>query len=92
MIEPEEAESVAESTTDTFQSFKHELGQKVKVAKAAGMSQQDIQQHAQEIGDFLSSHYDPRSPEQRLLKELWSVSDRNEQQSIANAVVKLVQH
>lgn len=83
---------MAESTTDTFQNFKQELGQKVKIAKAVGMSTQQIQGRAQEIGDFLSSHYDPRSPEQRLLKEMWSVSDRNEQQSIANAVVKLVQH
>jgi hypothetical protein len=86
-----EAQCMAD-TTDTFQHFKQELGQKVKVAKAAGMSTQEIQSRAQEVGDFLASHYDPRSPEQRLLKELWSVSDKNEQQSIANAVVKLVQH
>lgn len=79
------------TTTDTFQQFKRELGEKVKVAKATGMSNQQIQGRAQEIGDFLASHYDVKSPEQRLLKELWSVSDRNEQQSIANAVVKLVQ-
>jgi hypothetical protein len=91
MIEAEEAENVAGSTTDTFEAFKHELGEKVRVAKAAGMSRDQIQDRAREVGDFLASHYDPRSPEQRLLKELWAVSDQNEQQSIANAVVKLVQ-
>ncbi len=83
---------MADMGTDSFQHFKQELSQKVKVAKVAGMSTQEIQSRAQEVGDFLSSHYDPHSPEQRLLKELWAVSDRNEQQSIANAVVKLVEH
>jgi hypothetical protein len=82
---------MADTGTDTFRQFKQDLEQKVKVAKAAGMSSQEIQSRAQEVGDFLESHYDPRSPEQRLLKELWAVSDRNEQQSLANAVVKLVQ-
>jgi hypothetical protein len=78
-------------TSDTFEQFKQELAQKVRVAKAAGMSPGEIKNKAQEVGDFLAQHYDPRSPEQRLLKELWAVSDANEQQSLASAVVKLVQ-
>jgi hypothetical protein len=78
--------------TDTFQQFKHELGEKVRVAKATGMSNEAIVGRAQEIGDYLAHHYDPRSPEQRLLKELWNVSDQSQQQAIAEAIVKLVQH
>jgi nuclear transport factor 2 (NTF2) superfamily protein len=78
--------------TDTFQEFKQELKEKVHTAKAAGLSQQTIAEQAQRVGDFLARYYDPKSPEQRLLKELWQVSDGREHEAIASALVKLVQH
>jgi hypothetical protein len=78
--------------TDTFEEFRQGLAQKVRAAKAAGMSQQAIAGRAEQVGDFLANHYDPRSPEQRLLKELWQVSDQQQQHAIAEALVKLVQH
>ena len=78
--------------TDTFEQFKQELGEKVRVAKASGMGDQAISNKAESVGDWLARHYDPKSPEQRLLKELWQVSDQKQQQAIADAVVKLVQH
>lgn len=77
--------------TDTFQEFKRDLGEKVRVAKSTGMSDASIANRAQEVGDYLAGHYDPKSPEQRLLKELWQVSDQREQQAIAGAIVKMVQ-
>lgn len=77
--------------TDSFDRFKTELGQKVQVAKTTGMSDRTIANHAQEVGDYLAKHYDPQSPEERLLKELWDVSDQRQQQAIAEALVHLVQ-
>lgn len=77
--------------TDQFQQFTRELSQRIQAAKQAGMSQQDIQARAQQIGDWLAQSADPKTPEQRLLKELWQVANQQEQQAIANSLVKLVQ-
>ncbi len=48
-------------------------------------------QKAQEIGNWLAREADPRTPEQRLLKELWTVADAQEKEAMASALVKLVQ-
>ena len=42
------------------------------------------------MGDFLASKIDPRSPEQKVLKELWESADENEQRTIASVLIKLV--
>ncbi|HEY8449651.1 MAG TPA: DUF3243 domain-containing protein [Bacillota bacterium] len=77
--------------TSTFDQFTDELRQRLQVAKAMGMSEQDIKKRAQDVGDYLAQHVDPRSPEQRVLKELWQVADQQEQQAIANCVYKMVE-
>lgn len=77
--------------TDTFSQFTEELASKLKIAQKTGMSQQDIVNKAEDVGDWLAREVTPKSPEQRLLKELWAVSDNAEQKAIASALVKLVQ-
>ncbi len=77
--------------TGTFEQFTQELAQRLKVARDIGVAPQDITRRAADIGDWLAAHVEPRSPEQRLLKELWEVSSNQEQQAIASALVKLVQ-
>ena len=77
--------------TDQFQQFTQELSQRIQAARAAGMSQQDIKARAQQIGDWLAQSVDPRTPEQRLLKEMWQVANQQEQEAIASSLVKLVQ-
>lgn len=77
--------------TDSFEQFLSELKQKVNLAQSAGASDRMIADHAAEVGDFLSRTYDPKNPEQRVLKELWDVSDAKEQQAIASAMFKLVE-
>ncbi len=77
--------------TGTFEQFTDELAGKLKIARQTGMSQKEIVDRAADIGDWLAREVVPKSPEQRLLKELWEVSDQKEQQAIASAVVKMVQ-
>lgn len=79
------------SFTQSFEHFTQELGQKLKVARETGMGERTVVERATEVGDWLAKNYDPKNPEQRLLKEIWEVSDRNEQQAIASAVVKMVE-
>ncbi|MDI3316469.1 MAG: DUF3243 domain-containing protein [Bacillota bacterium] len=76
--------------TDTFGQFKEELAQRVGVAREIGMSQGTIVDQASRIGDWLVREVEPRSPEQRLLKEMWQVSNEAEQRALASSLVKLV--
>ncbi len=77
--------------TDTFSEFTSELASRLNTARKAGMSQQEIVSRAEDVGDWLARGVEPKSPEQRLLKEMWAVSDNQEQKAIASALVKLVQ-
>lgn len=77
--------------TGTFEQFTDELATKLNIARKTGMGQQEIVNRATDIGDWLAREVAPKNPEQRLLKELWEVSDNKEQQAIASAIVKMVQ-
>jgi len=67
------------------------LKDRVAQAQGAGLDQQTIQSVAHQIGDYLAAEVEPRTPEQKLLKEMWQVANEQEQQAIANVVVKIVQ-
>ncbi|MBT9259407.1 MAG: DUF3243 domain-containing protein [Clostridiales bacterium] len=77
--------------TESFQQFLQELSSKVEVAQHAGMSRQDLAAGATHIGEWLSQHYDPQNHEQRLLKEMWEVSDDREKEAIGSIMVKLAE-
>lgn len=76
-------------TADTFNNFLTELAEKVQVAKRTGWSEEQIARDAAAIGDWLARAVPPKTPEQKLLKELWRVADEREQQAIAACMVKL---
>lgn len=76
--------------TDSFEQFRESLATQVNRAQKMGASRQDLMAGAEHIGDWLAREVDPRNPEQRLLKEMWSVSDRQEQEAIASSLLKMV--
>lgn len=78
------------SYTDTFQNFKQELSNRLQMAQDVGLSDEQIKQRADDVADWLAQNVEPQSPEQRLLKELWTVSNQQEQQAIAGSLVKLI--
>ena len=73
-----------------WQEWKRWLSQAVAAGKEAGLDSRELVANAERIGDFLARHVDPANPQQRVLKELWSVADDDEQRAIASALVKLV--
>lgn len=73
-----------------WQEWKRWLSQAVAAGREAGLGSRDLVHYAERIGDFLARHVDPANPQQRVLKELWSVADQGEQRAIASALVKLV--
>ncbi len=82
--------STSTSVLSTYDKWKQFLGERVQNARAAGMSDATIQKLATDIGDFLANKVDPKNDEERVLKELWAVSDENEKKVMAGLMMKLV--
>ncbi|QQZ07882.1 DUF3243 domain-containing protein [Heyndrickxia vini] len=80
------------SVLDNWNQWKDFLGDRLNQAKQQGMSQDTINQMAEQVGDYLSQQVDPKNEQQRVLSDLWSVASQEEQQAIANVMVKLVQN
>ena len=76
---------------ETFDKWKEFLGERVKEAQKAGMSDETISNLAYHIGQFLDKKVDPKNGEERLLKELWDVGTDEERKTIARLMVKLVE-
>ena len=45
-----------------------------------------------QVGDYLAKQVDPKNHQERVLSDLWSVACPDEQQAIANLMIKLVQN
>ncbi|MEK6454134.1 DUF3243 domain-containing protein [Caldifermentibacillus hisashii] len=80
------------SVLHNWDEWKNFLGDRLNQAKDAGLDQNVITDLAYQIGDYLANHVDPKNEQERVLSDLWSVADEQEQQAIANIMVKLVQN
>ena len=80
------------SILDNWEQWKNFLGNRVNQAQAAGLTQETISDLAYKIGDYLANKVDPKNEQERVLADLWSVADEEEQKAIANMMVKLVQN
>ncbi|ADU51790.1 hypothetical protein Tmar_1681 [Thermaerobacter marianensis DSM 12885] len=65
------------------------LADKVRTMENLGMSNEGIAGVVTEVGDWLAREAEPRSAEQRLLKEMWQHASNQEQAQIATALIKL---
>lgn len=65
------------------------LRRAVKVGKKVGMSEEEIEALATQIGDFLAEKVCPATPEEELLKEMWNVASPDERRVIAGLMVKM---
>lgn len=79
------------SVLDNFETWKDFLSNRLEQAQEHGMSQQTIQNVAQEVGDYLARNVQPKNKEVAAIQELWNVASEEEQQAIANSMIKLVQ-
>lgn len=73
-----------------WSEWRQTLAQAVNAGQEMGMSQREIAQKAEAIGDFLARNVDPQNPEQRILKELWESADERQQQELAKVIVNMV--
>lgn len=79
------------SVLDNFEDWKDFLGDRLQNAKSQGMDQNVISDMAHQLGDYLASEVEPKNAQEKVLRDLWNVASEEEQQAIANVMVKLVQ-
>ncbi|MEH7222628.1 DUF3243 domain-containing protein [Bacillus timonensis] len=79
------------SVLDNFEDWKNFLGDRLQHAKSEGMDQNVINDMAHQLGDYLASEVEPKNAQEKVLRDLWTVASEEEQQAIANVMVKLVQ-
>ncbi len=69
--------------------WRKNLRRAVSVGKKVGMSEEEIEALATQIGDFLAEKVCPATPEEELLREMWGVATPEERKTIAGLMVKL---
>ncbi|MEX1028940.1 MAG: DUF3243 domain-containing protein [Paenibacillaceae bacterium] len=79
------------SVLSTFEKWKSFLSERVEQAKSSGMGEEMIEKLAFQIGEFLDNKVDPKNDQERVLKELWDIGDKDERKTIARLMVKLVE-
>jgi cytochrome c553 len=78
------------SVLDNWKQWEDFLADRMHHAEGEGMSKDTIGDLAYQIGDYLANQVEPKNEQERILADLWSVADPQEQQAIANIMVKLV--
>jgi len=72
-----------------WNEWRKNLRRAVSVGKKAGMSDDEIEGLATQIGDFLAEKVCPATPEEELLKEMWGVASPDERRMLAGLMVKM---
>ncbi|MCL6610089.1 MAG: DUF3243 domain-containing protein [Peptococcaceae bacterium] len=81
--------NLADNANKDWENWKRFLGQAVEFAEELGISRDRIASLAGQAGEVLAENVPPANPEQKVLKELWSVSDQQEKQVLAKLMTKL---
>lgn len=76
----------ANTNWDNWKSY---LGKAVEFAEELGISQDRISNLAFHAGGVLAESVPPANSEQKVMKELWEVANRDEQQVIAGLMTKI---
>ncbi|RDU38611.1 DUF3243 domain-containing protein [Neobacillus piezotolerans] len=80
------------SVLDNWKQWEDFLADRLHQAQDEGVNKDVVSDLAYQIGDYLANQVEPKNEQERILADLWSVADKDEQQAIANMMVKLVQN
>ncbi|PWI58072.1 DUF3243 domain-containing protein [Sulfoacidibacillus thermotolerans] len=75
---------------DDFSTWREFLGDHVKHAESLGISEERIDDAAFRLGNYLADKIDPKNPQQRLLKQMWDASPKEDQRALARIMVNMV--
>ncbi|HEY8449157.1 MAG TPA: DUF3243 family protein [Bacillota bacterium] len=75
--------------SENFKQLLERLRDRAAEAKQMGLSDDDIAAITTQIGDWLAREAEPRSYEQRLMKEFWDVCDAEEKRVLSKALLRV---
>lgn len=78
------------SILNDFQDWKQFLHDRVNQGEQLGMSKETISDLAYHIGEYLAKDVQPQNEQEQLLRELWEAADKDERQTMASLMVKMV--
>jgi hypothetical protein len=78
------------SVLSNFDQWKEFLGDRVDQAVEAGMTKEKISNVAYRVGEYLAEKVDPKNEQERLLQEMWNVSNDEDRHALARMMVNLV--
>ncbi|MEW5743901.1 MAG: DUF3243 family protein [Nitrospirota bacterium] len=76
--------------TKDWSTFRNTLHEGIQEARKFGLSDEEIQNLAMTVGDFLNEKICPATREEELLKEMWDVSSPDERKSLATVLFKMM--
>ncbi len=74
---------------DDFGKWREFLGTQVQRAQSMGVSEQHIDDAAYKLGEYLAGKIDPKNPQERLLKQMWDASPKEDQRALARIMVNV---
>lgn len=77
--------------SEVFRQQLERLRDRAGEARRMGLNPQEITQVTSQIGDWLAREAEPRSYEQRLLKEMWNVCDEEGKRVLSDALLAIAQ-
>ncbi len=75
---------------DDFSKWREFLQIQVQRAQDMGMSEKQIDEAAFKLGSYLAEKIDPENAQERLLKQMWESSSKEDQRVLARIVVNLI--
>lgn len=76
--------------TKDWNTFRKTLHDGIAQARQLGMSDEEIQDLATSVGDFLNEKVCPATKEEELLKEMWDVASTDERKCMATVLFKMM--
>lgn len=77
--------------SEGFKQMLERLRDRAAEARQMGLSDENIEAITSQVGDWLAREAEPRTYEQRLLKEFWQVSDEEEKRVISRALLRIAE-
>ncbi len=76
--------------TKDWTSWRETLKEGIATAKGLGLSDQDIQDIGVRLGDFLAEKVCPATPEEELIKDMWTVASPEERRTLARVMFRML--
>ena len=74
-----------------WDKWKKTLHNAISMGETVGLSDNTITNLGSKVGEFLANNVDPENPQQRVLKELFTVSNKSQQETLSNVIIKMVE-